>query len=77
MGFSDAHVLAGLLQTLSHPTRLRILSALESGCVPVSAVVAATDLSQLTVSQHLRIRWDRGLVRAERRGQSVYYCISR
>lgn len=76
MGLADAYTLAELLQTLGDPTRLRILSALESVCVPVSAIVGATQLSQPTVSHHLRILRDRGLVRAERRGQSVYYCIS-
>ncbi|MHB1894493.1 MAG: ArsR/SmtB family transcription factor [Candidatus Dormibacteria bacterium] len=76
MGLADAYTLAELLQTLGDPTRLRILSALESVCVPVSAIVGATELSQPTVSHHLRILRDRGLVRAERRGQSVYYCTS-
>jgi DNA-binding transcriptional ArsR family regulator len=71
---TEAERLATLLQALGDPTRLRILTALESVCVPVSAIVAATGLSQPTVSHHLRVLRDRGLVRAQRRGSYVYYC---
>ncbi len=58
------------------PTRLRILTALETVCVPVGAIVAATGLPQPTVSHHLRILRDRGLVVADRRGQQVFYCLA-
>jgi ArsR family transcriptional regulator len=71
---TEAGRLAALLQALGDPTRLRILTALESVCVPVTAIVAATGLPQPTVSHHLRVLRDRGLVRAQRRGSYVYYC---
>ncbi len=70
-----AQRLARQLQTLGDPTRLRILSALELVCVPVSAIVAATGLPQPTVSHHLRILADRGLVRGARQGTRIYYCL--
>ncbi|NIJ12106.1 ArsR family transcriptional regulator [Saccharomonospora amisosensis] len=72
----EAQVLASLLQTLGDPTRLRILTALEEACVPVSAIVEATGVRQPTVSHHLRILRDRGLVRGERRGGYVFYCLA-
>ncbi len=71
-----AQRLARQLQTLGDPTRLRILSALELVCVPVGAIVAATGLPQPTVSHHLRILADRGLVRGARQGTRVYYCLA-
>lgn len=70
-----AQRLARELQTLGDPTRLRILSALEMVCVPVSAIVTATGLPQPTVSHHLRILADRGLVRGARVGTKIYYCL--
>jgi DNA-binding transcriptional ArsR family regulator len=72
----QARALAVLLQTLGDPVRLRILTALDTVCVPVTAIVEATGLRQPTVSHHLRILRDRGLVRGERRGGYVYYCLS-
>lgn len=73
---AEARALAELLQALSDPARLRILSALDVACVPVGAIVEATGLRQPTVSHHLRILRDRGVVRAERRGTHIYYCAA-
>ncbi len=70
-----AQRLARRLQTLGDPTRLQILSALEMVCVPVSAIVTATGLPQPTVSHHLRILADRGLVRGARQGTRIFYCL--
>jgi len=72
----EAAGLAELLKALGNPTRLRILSALDTACVPVGSIVAATGLRQPTVSHHLRILRDQGVVRAERRGPYVYYCAA-
>ena len=72
----EARALALLLQTLGDPTRLRIITALETACVSVGALVEATQLPQPTVSHHLRILRDRGLVFGERRGAYIYYCLT-
>ncbi len=72
----EARALAELLQALGDPTRLRILSVLGMACVPVGTIVAATGLRQPSVSHHLRVLRDRGVVRAERRGAYVYYCAA-
>ena len=73
---AEAEQLAELLQAIGDPARLRILTALDSACVPVGVIVAATGLSQSTVSHHLRVLRDRGLVTADRRGSYVYYCCA-
>lgn len=70
----EARRLAELLQAIGDPIRLQILTALGTACVPVVAIVAATGLRQSTVSHHLRVLRDRGLVTADRRGTYVYYC---
>ena len=76
MELLQAQRLAELLQALGDPTRLQILSALGTACVPVGAIVAATRLPQPAISHHLRILRDRGLVISERRGPFVYYCTA-
>ncbi|MGC9155743.1 MAG: ArsR/SmtB family transcription factor [Ferrimicrobium sp.] len=68
--------LAELCQAIGDPTRLRILSSLGTACMPVGMIAQSTGLRQPTVSHHLRILRDRGLVRPERRGTSVYYCAA-
>ena len=76
MELLQAQRLAELLQALGDPTRLQILSALGTACVPVGAIVATTQLPQPAISHHLRILRDRGLVISERRGSFIYYCAA-
>jgi ArsR family transcriptional regulator, arsenate/arsenite/antimonite-responsive transcriptional repressor len=75
LGEVEARRLALRLQALADPTRLRIITALDSVCVPVGTVVEATEVVQPTVSHHLRVLRDAGLVEGERRGQQVFYCL--
>lgn len=67
--------LSGLFKLLAEPNRLRILCNLRLECRPVSDLVAATGLSQTNVSFHLRALREAGLVRPERRGPFIYYCL--
>ncbi|WP_429650019.1 ArsR/SmtB family transcription factor [Skermanella aerolata] len=64
---------AKLFRGLADPSRLAILEALRQGSLHVSAIVAATGLSQSNVSNHLRCLSECGLVRAETRGRFVHY----
>lgn len=64
---------AKLFRGLADPSRLAILEALRQGPLHVSAIVAATGLSQPNVSNHLRCLSECGLVRAEARGRFVHY----
>tara|TARA_R110002167_G_scaffold366367_3_gene595473 strand:+ start:943 stop:1275 length:333 start_codon:yes stop_codon:yes gene_type:complete len=67
--------LCPVFKLLGEPNRLRILCALGLECRPVSDIVKATELSQTNVSFHLRLLREAGLVRPERRGSFVYYCL--
>ena len=69
-----AERLAATFKALSDPTRVAIvnrLSTAESVCV--CDLTRAFELSQPTISHHLRILRDAGLVEAERRGTWAYY----
>jgi ArsR family transcriptional regulator len=61
---------------LGDPKRILLLYTLESGPQCVGEMVEALDLPQPTVSRHLRVLRERGLVDTERRGTSVYYTLT-
>jgi len=51
-----------VLEVLAEPNRQRILDLLRDGERPVGELVGALDVSQPTVSKHLRVLRDAGLV---------------
>ena len=65
--------LAVLLKMLSHDTRLQILNLLlrQESCV--SELSSGLGLAQATISQHLKILRERGLLCSRREGKYVYY----
>ena len=71
-----AEDLAAVFKALADPTRVAIVSRLASGekCC-VCDLTDAFVLSQPTVSHHLRILRDAGLVESERRGTFAYYWL--
>jgi ArsR family transcriptional regulator, arsenate/arsenite/antimonite-responsive transcriptional repressor len=70
----EAEALAATFKALADPTRVAIVNRLTTAeAVCVCDLTAAFDLSQPTISHHLRILRDAGLVEAERRGTWAYY----
>ncbi len=67
--------LSRALRLLAEPNRLRILLSLGQECRPVTDIIAATGMEQSNVSFHLRALREAKLVRAERRGPFIYYCL--
>jgi DNA-binding transcriptional ArsR family regulator len=66
-----------LLQAAADPTRLAILRQL-SDCDEVCACdfTACCDVGQPTVSHHLRVLREAGVVTSERRGQWIFYRLT-
>ena len=65
-----------LLQALGHPTRLSIVRELSGGGeVCACDFTSCCDVSQPTVSHHLRILKEAGVIEAERRGTWIFYRI--
>jgi ArsR family transcriptional regulator len=68
--------LAKVFKALGDPVRLRLLSMIasrEGGEVCVCEMTPAFNLSQPTISHHLKLLRQAGLVDCERRGTWVYY----
>ncbi len=66
---------ARIFRALADPTRLGILALLQAqqGPLCVCDIVAQFPQGQPTISHHLKVLRDAGLVTAERRGPWVYY----
>ena len=70
----DAEVLADVLRVLADPARLRLLSIIsERGDACVCHLTEPLGLSQPTVSHHLKVLHEAGLLERERRGRWVHY----
>ncbi|MFD4529672.1 ArsR/SmtB family transcription factor [Streptomyces sp. NPDC058470] len=71
--------LAKVFKALGDPVRLRLLSMIasrgESGEVCVCELTPAFELSQPTISHHLKLLRQAGLIDCERRGTWVYYWV--
>ncbi|HEX7838905.1 MAG TPA: metalloregulator ArsR/SmtB family transcription factor [Kofleriaceae bacterium] len=68
--------LAGLAKALGHPARVKILRILarKNACI-CGDIVDELPLAQSTVSQHLKMLKEAGLIRGDVDGPRVCYCI--
>jgi len=67
---------AAMAKALGHPARVRILRVLEARHTCITGdVVAELGLAQSTVSEHLRILREAGLVQGDIDGPRTRYCI--
>jgi len=74
MDVEAAEALAATFKALADPTRVAIVNRLAAAPeVCVCDLTAAFELSQPTISHHLRVLRDAGLVEVERRGTWAYY----
>jgi ArsR family transcriptional regulator len=73
----QAERMAAVAKALGDPTRMQLVDVLRkhAGKVCVCELVPLFDLSQPTVSHHLKILRDAGLVGSERRGLWAYYYV--
>ena len=73
-----AQRLAALLKVLAEPARLRLLSLIQAqpdGEACVCHLTSPLGLSQPTVSHHLKVLLDAGLVEREQRGSWAYFRV--
>lgn len=71
-----AETLAAVLKAIAEPTRLRLLSlvaARADGEACICELTVPVQLSQPTVSHHMKVLVDAGLLTREQRGKWAYY----
>ena len=74
----EARDLATMFKALADPARLRLLSLIashEGGEACVCDLTEPVDLSQPTVSHHLKILTDAGILSRDKRGKWAYYAV--
>ena len=73
----QAERMAAIAKALGDPVRLQLVDVLRkhAGKVCVCELVPLFDLSQPTVSHHLKVLRDAGIVGSERRGLWAYYYV--
>ncbi len=75
---ADAETLSRQFAALADPVRLRLVSLLataDGGAVCACDLVEPVAKSQPTVSHHLKVLSDAGLLTSERRGRNVWYAV--
>lgn len=78
IGVDQAEQLAHVFKALGDPTRIRLLSlisATDGGEACVCDLTKPVALSQPTVSHHMKLLVDAGLVTREQRGKWAYYRV--
>lgn len=69
--------LAAMLKALGNPVRFRIMQYLADKQMCITGdIVEFTTLAQSTVSQHLKVLREAGLIDGEIEGPATCYCIS-
>ncbi|MBT2554658.1 helix-turn-helix transcriptional regulator [Arthrobacter sp. ISL-5] len=79
LGAEEAKQKALVFKALADPNRLRLLSiikAASSGATCVCDLTEPLDLSQPTVSHHLKILVEAGLLHREKRGTWAYFSLA-
>jgi DNA-binding transcriptional ArsR family regulator len=74
---AQCDTVAGLLKSISHPQRLKILCLLCEGELSVSDIEAYCGASQSMVSTYLAKMKSEGLIVSRREGKRIYYSIDR
>jgi ArsR family transcriptional regulator len=75
---ADAEALSRQFSALADPVRLRLVSLLATasgGSVCACDLVSPAGKSQPTVSHHLKVLSEAGLVASERRGRNIWYAV--
>lgn len=76
MSVTAAEQLAGVLKAIADPVRLRLISLVsghEGGEACVCDLIEPVGLSQPTVSHHLKVLVDAGVLAREQRGRWAYF----
>ena len=63
------------MSALASPLRMAIIIALKDGELSVNDIISKVEGSQSSVSQNLGTMKDRGLVKARREGNMIYYSL--
>jgi ArsR family transcriptional regulator len=67
---------ADFMKALAHPLRLQIIEALKNGEKNVGSLIKTLKVQQSSLSRHLTILREAGILRSRQNGTVVYYDIA-
>ena len=73
---ANAAIMAGRLKLMSHPERLLMLCRMDEGEASVTELVELAGLSQSSVSQHLAMLREEGVVSIRGEAQTRFYSMA-
>lgn len=76
VNIGQATRLAETFRLMGDPSRLRIILVCAAAPTSVNDIANRLAIAQSSVSHHLRLLRSARLVRAERRGKQVFYCLA-
>ncbi|HEU5420225.1 MAG TPA: metalloregulator ArsR/SmtB family transcription factor [Streptosporangiaceae bacterium] len=79
LSVAEAEEMSVLFKAIADPVRLRLISLIachEGGEACVCDLTEAFDLTGPTISHHLKVLREAGLINSQRRGTWVYYWIN-
>jgi DNA-binding transcriptional ArsR family regulator len=74
--FQKYEARASVIKAMAHPTRLLIIDELSKHERCVGEITAMVGADKSTVSKHLLVLKNAGLIEDEKRGQMVYYTLT-
>lgn len=75
MKMRDYDGISEVLKALAHPARVEIIDRLEKNGCNVSEIQKNLGLPQSTISQHLKVLRNAGIIKSRREGTKVCYEI--
>jgi len=71
--FQDAEIRAGIMKAMAHPVRLMVIELLKEGERPFSDIFRMFQLDKSTVSKHLLVLKEAGILSSRKVGSDVIY----
>ena len=66
---------ADFLKALAHPARLQVVEFLKSGEKNVGSIIQALSIQQSSLSRHLTVLREAGILKSRQQGTVIYYNI--
>jgi ArsR family transcriptional regulator len=73
IGFQEAEIRSNIIKALAHPVRLMIVDLLQNGEKPFSEINSTFHFDKSTVSKHLLVLKEAGIVSSHKNGHDMIY----
>jgi ArsR family transcriptional regulator len=75
ISFEEAEIRSRIIKAMSHPVRLMIIDFLKDGEAPFSKINSLFDSDKSTVSKHLLVLKEAGIVSSRKSGADMIYTL--